>query len=196
MYTAMKRPFPRGAFQMVQLLVIPASIMEHFQSDGVQLTKLLDINYMSSVASVSDLAAIHDAINKFPFRFCQATKVELAASPVSGLAELANSVNGTNPKMQDLYNRVEGRIANNLLALGANPVTECYEYCLNPVDENLWVAVQKSLHMGNGDPARLSIKANHALFDDMIGELMRTRTSESVASTKLFTYYLEAKSAN
>lgn len=181
---------------MVQLLVIPEAIMDHFKSDGVQLTKLLDINYMSSVASVSDLAAIHDAINKFPFRFCPATKVELAASPVMGLAELANSVNGTNLKMQDLYNRVEGRITNNSLTRGLHPSLECYEYSLYPVDENLWVAVQKSLHTGNGDPARLSIKANHALFDDMIGELMRTRTTQSVASTKLFTYYLEAMSAN
>lgn len=180
---------------MVKLLVIPADIMDHFQSDGVQLTKLLDINYMSSVASVSDLAAIHDAINKFPFRFCANTKVELADSPVMGLAQLANSVDGTCAKSQDLHNRVEGRISNNALTKALHPSLECYEYCLYPVDENLWVAVQKSLHTGNGDPARLSIKANRALFDDMIGELMRTRTPESVASTKLFTYYLEAVSA-
>jgi hypothetical protein len=180
---------------MVKLLVLPADLLEHFRNDGVQLTKLLDINYMSSVASVSDLAAIHDAINKFPFKFCSATKVELADSPVTGLMQLASGVGVTNPKMQDLHNRVEGRITNNALTKALHPSLECYEYSLYPVDENLWVAVQKSLHTGNGDPARLSIKANRALFDDMIGELMRTRTFESVASTNLFTYYLEALQA-
>lgn len=180
---------------MVNLLVIPADILEHFQVDGVQLTRLLDINYMSSVASVSDLAAIHDAINKFPFRFCQATKVEIAGSPVSAMSEVANGIGGTDAKMQDLLNRVEGRITNNALTKALHPSLECYEYSLYPVDENLWVAVQKSLHTGNGDPTRISIKANLALFDDMIGELMRTRKPESVASTKLFTYYLEALSA-
>jgi len=180
---------------MVNLLVIPADILEHFRNDGVQLTKLLDINYMAQTVSVSDLAAIHTAINKFPFRFCEATKVELASSPLTQLQIAANGVEGSCPIMQDLYNRVDGRVTNTQLKESLHPSLQCYEYSLYPVDENLWVAVQKSLHTGNGDPARLSIKANRALFDDMIGELMRTRTPESVASTKLFTYYLEAVSA-
>lgn len=177
---------------MVNLLVVPADILEHFRNDGVQLTKLLDINYIADTLSVNDMAAIHTAINKFPFRFCPATKVELAPSPLSGLQQLANSVDGTCSRMQDLYNRVDGRVTNTKLQEDLHPSLQCYEYSLYPVDENLWVAVQKSLHTGNGDPARLSIKANLELFDSMIGELMRTRTFESVASTKLFTYYLEA----
>lgn len=177
---------------MVNLLVIPADILEHFRNDGVQLTKLLDINYMSKAVSVSDLAAIHCAINKFPFRFCENTKVEIATTPLAQLQVAANGVEGSCPIMQDLYNRVDGRVTNTQLQDSLHPSLQCYEYSLYPVDENLWVAVQESLHKANGDPARLSIKANLRLFDSMIGELMRTRTFESVASTKLFTYYLEA----
>lgn len=177
---------------MVNLLVVPADIMEHFRNDGVQLTKLLDINYIAETLSVSDMAAIHTAINKFPFKFCENTKVELAPSPLSGLQSAANSVDGSCSIMQDLYNRVDGRVTNTRLQEELHPSLQCYVYSLYPVDENLWVAVQGSLHNGNGDPARLSIKANGQLFDSMIGELMRTRTFESVASTKLFTYYLEA----
>jgi hypothetical protein len=180
---------------MVKLLVIPQSVLEQFQTDGVQFTKLLDTNYIASVASVSDLADIHDAMNKFPFSFCQSTDVELADSPITGLAKAAEVSGLGQHKAVDLHNRVEGRIASNALMRAKTPSFGVYDYTLYPVDENLWVAVQQRLHGDNGDPARLSSKLNLALFDSMINELLRTRTFESVAATKLFTNYLEASAA-
>lgn len=180
---------------MIKILVIPKPVFEQFKTDGVQFSRLCDTNYIAEVCSVSDLTEIHEAINKFPFTFCHQTGVELAPSPVTGLATAATSGEYGQHKLEDLYNRVEGRIASSALRKGLAPEGSLLQYELYPVDENLWVAVQQRLHSDNGDPSRLSTKANHALFDSMIAELLRTRTFESVASTNLFTYYLEANAA-
>jgi hypothetical protein len=179
---------------MAQLLVIPAATLEGMKQDGVQLNKLLDVNYIAEHVAVSDLADIHIATSKFPFSFCEATKVTIAPTALTLLMKASNSVDGENIKLQEIYGRVERRVLNERLVKGAHEAVECFEYTLYPVDENLWVAVQKSLHTSNGDPARLSVKVNCELFNSMINELRTTRTMSNVASTKLFTYYLEALS--
>ncbi len=177
---------------MIKLLVIPEAVYDQYKADGVQFTKLLCPNYIASVSSVNDLAEIDAAINEFPFRFCQGTQIEKADSPVVGIALKATSDDDNQFKMQELHNRVEERIVNMALRK-ANDSDYISVYSLYPVDEYLWVAVQKSLHTGSSDPDRLTIKANHTFFDSMISELTRACPFEQVMATNLFTYYLESQ---
>jgi len=94
--------------------------------------------------------------------------------------------------MQDLHNALEERVETLSLRL-ANQPKLVSEYSLYPVDENLWVAVQKSLPITNSDPERLSVISNRTFFDSMIYELLRTCKINQVASTNLFNYYLMSK---
>lgn len=177
---------------MTQLLVVPEAVYEQYKTDGVQFNRLLDTNYIASVSSVNDLAQIDLAINKFHFVFCPATGVTLAPSPLAGIAIASTADNLERFSMKDLYNALEERIATITLRLTNEPQV-CSEYSLYPVDENLWVAVQKSLPITNSDPERLSIISNRTFFDSMINELLRTRKLAEVATTNLFNYYLMSK---
>lgn len=179
---------------MVQLLVIPEAVYEQYKTDGVQFNRLLDTNYIacSDVSSVNDLAQIDLALSQFPFVFCPGTNVTLAPSPRVGIA-LASTEDGENRfRMQDLHNALEERVETISIRL-ANQPTLVSEYSLYPVDENLWVAVQKSLPITNSDPERLSVISNRTFFDSMINELLRTCKINQVASTNLFNYYLMSK---
>lgn len=177
---------------MVQLLVLPEAVYEQYKVDGVQFTKLLDTNYIASVSSVNDIAQIDFALNQFPFVFCPGTCVVLAPSPRVGIALATQADNLERFKMQDLHNAVEERVETISLRL-ANAPTLASEYTLYPVDENLWVAVQKSLPITNSDPERLNLINNRMFFDSMINELLRTCKIDQVASTNLFNYYLMSK---
>lgn len=177
---------------MIKLLVIPSTVFDQYKADGVLFNRLLDTNYIVSVSSVADLAAIDQAINEFQFTFCQGTGIVLADSPRVGIAIASQADDLTKFKMQDLHNVLEARVETMALRkAGQVPTVGTYE--LYPVDENLWVAVQKSLHNQNSDPARLSLINNHNFFDSMINELNRTCDLQKIASTNLFTYYLSSR---
>ncbi len=177
---------------MTQLLVVPESVYEQFKSDGVQFNRLLDTNYIASVASVNDLAQIDFATSRFPFVFDPLTGVCLAPSPRAGIAIASTADNLERFKMKDLYNALEERIESIALR-ETSKQSVCSEFTLYPVDENLWVAVQKSLPITNSDPERLSLISNRAFFDSMINELLRTKSLQTVAVTNLFNYYLMSK---
>lgn len=177
---------------MVQLLVVPEAVYEQYKVDGVQFTKLLDTNYITSVSSINDLTLIDLALNQFPFVFCPGTGVVLATSPRVGIAIASTADNLERFKMQDLHNALEERVETLSLKL-ANDPNVVNEYILYPVDENLWVAVQKSLPITNSDPERYATISNRTFFDSMINELLRTCKLEQVASTNLFSYYLMSK---
>lgn len=177
---------------MAQLLVVPEAVFDQYKSDGVLFTRLLDTNYIASVSSVNDLAQIDLAMNQFPFVFGPGTGVSLAVSPRAGIAIASTADNLERFKMQDLHNALEERIETITLRLTAEQKV-CSEYSLYPVDENLWVAVQKSLPITNSDPERFTLISNRTFFDSMINELLRTCKLEQVASTNLFNYYLMSK---
>ncbi|ARV76817.1 virion structural protein [Pseudomonas phage Phabio] len=177
---------------MIKLLVIPSPVFEQYQADGVSFNSLLDTNYIASVSSVADLASIDSAINEFQFTFCQGTGIELADSPRVGIALASQSDDLNRFKMQDLHNVLEARIET-LALRKVNEQPSVGVYVLYPVDENLWVAVQKSLPNQNSDPTRLSLVNNHNFFDSMINELNRTCDLQQIASTNLFTYYLNSR---
>lgn len=178
---------------MIKLLVLPEAVFDQYKTDGVQFNKLLCTEYMVSVSSVNDLAEIHLSLEEFPFDFSKQTPIEKADSPFVEIALTATDDNAVNQfTMQDLYNRLEERLETiNLRKSGKEQLGAVYY--LYPVDENLWVAVQKSLHDDKGDPKQLSIKYNRNFFDSMINELTRTSSFEEVAKTNLFTYYLESQ---
>jgi hypothetical protein len=178
---------------MTKLIVIPQGVFDQYQADGVQFGKLLDTNYIASVSSVNDLAEIHRAIEQFPFQFCKDTDVTVVDSPLVGIALASTEPCVEQVQMRDLYNRVNSRVQTLELQSTGNAEQKFCGFMLYPVDENLWVAVQQRLHSDIGDPSRVSIEANRAFFDSMIQELLQTRSFPSVASTNLFTYYLEAQ---
>lgn len=177
---------------MAQLLVVPEAVYDQYKTDGVQFTRLLDTNYIASVSSVNDLAQIDIAMNQFPFVFCPGCGITLAPSPRAGIAIAATADNLERFKMQDLHNALEERIETITLRHAQLPKVVS-EYILYPVDENLWVAVQKSLPITNSDPERYATISNRTFFDSMINELLRTCKLEQVASTNLFNYYLMSK---
>lgn len=177
---------------MIKLLVIPSTVFDQYKSDGVSFSKLLDTNYIATVSSVAALASIDRAINEFPFTFCQGTGIVMADSPRVGIALASQADNLERFKMQDMHNVLEVRIETIALRK-VNEQPAIGVYVLYPVDENLWVAVQKSLPNQNSDPARLSLINNHNFFDSMINELNRTCDLEKIASTNLFTYYLSSR---
>ena len=177
---------------MIKLLVLPSTVFEQYKADGVLFNRLLDTNYIASVSSVADLAAIDCAINEFQFTFDQDTGIELAVSPRTGIRYISESDDLERFKMQDLHNALEARIE----TLELRRTTEQPSvgvYVLYPVDENLWVAVQKSLPNHNSDPKRLSLINNQSFFDSMINELNRTCDLQKIASTNLFIYYLSSR---
>lgn len=177
---------------MTQLLVVPEAVFDQYKADGVQFTRLLDTNYIASVSSVNDLAQIDLAMTRFPFVFCPATGLSLAVSPRALIAIAASADNLERFKMQDMHNALEERIETiTLRATDQQSVVS--EYSLYPVDENLWVAVQKSLPITNSDPERYALISNRTFFDSMINELLRTCKLEQIASTNLFNYYLMSK---
>lgn len=177
---------------MIKLLVIPSTVFDQYKSDGVLFNRLLDTNYIASVSSVADLASIDNALNEFQFTFCEGTGIVLADSPRVGIAIASQSDDLSRFKMQELHNVLEARIET-LVLRKASEQPSVGVYVLYPVDENLWVAVQKSLPNQNSDPARLSLVNNHNFFDSMINELNRTCDLQKIASTNLFTYYLNSR---
>ncbi|BDR25258.1 hypothetical protein RVBP15_0620 [Pseudomonas phage sp. 30-1] len=176
---------------MTQVLVMPKAVFESYKTAGVQFNKLLDANYIVSETSVNDLAEIHQALTAFPFLLPEKLDIKLAVSPIIKVAELGEIDGPEQFKMKDLHNRLESRLATNELRDAGNR-NLVYDYYLYPVDENLWVAVQQSAHIASSDPRRVSIQLNHTFFDSMINEMLNTRPRESVASTQIFTYYLES----
>lgn len=177
---------------MTQLLVVPEAVFDQYKADGVQFTRLLDTNYIASVSSINDLAQIDMAITQFPFVFCPACGVTLANSPRALIAIAASSDNLERFKMQDMHNALEERIETIALRT-TEQQTVVSEYSLYPVDENLWVAVQKSLPITNSNPERFALISNRTFFDSMINELLRTCKLSQIAPTNLFNYYLMSK---
>lgn len=177
---------------MIKILVIPSTVFDTYKADGVSFNRLLDTNYIAEISSVADLASIDCAINEFPFKFCQGTGIELATSPRVEIALASQSDDISRFKMQVLHNALEGRIETLALRKASQPPSVGV-YSLYPVDENLWVAVQKSLPNQNSDPVQLALVNNHNFFDSMINELNRTCDLEKIASTNLFTYYLSSR---
>lgn len=191
MYNTPKPCVLKGTSQMTKILVIPKDVFEHFQATGVQLNKLLDIRYLASVSSVIDMALIHEAIARFNLPITGQLDIELADSPLTLVGLAAKEDSDDQIKLEDLYNRLESRLASSELRIVSNDKL-VYDYYLYPVDENLWVAVQQSAHIVTSDPNRFSIEINHSFFDSMINQLCECHPFHVVASTNIFTYYLES----
>lgn len=167
---------------MPKLMVITNDVKVMMDNEGLPLHKLDDINYMAKYLSVTDLADIHTSLEDFPFKFDADLGIELADSPLAGLA--------ADTSHEDLYNRVKGRVETNSLRDSSGVNDSTVSFTLHPTGENLWVAVQQRLHTEPGDPNRLLLKANTEFFDSLIGQVLHTQSFESVCSTNLFTNYL------
>ena len=169
---------------------MPDDTFTMLQEAGLGLSKLKDINYMAKNLSVIDLADIHVALQEFPFSFSQELGISKAPSPLDQLAGVLSSAGPEADLLQDLYNRVNGRIETYQLRKGENLTVPVHQYRLHAVDENLWVAVQQRLRDEPSDPSRLLLRANSSFFDDMIAQVLHTSSFDRMCSTNLFTYYL------
>lgn len=177
---------------MTQLLVIPEAVYNQYVADGVLFNRLLDTNYIASVSSINDLAQIDIVMSSFPFQFDDASGINLAVSPRAWIAIAASKDDLDRFKMQDIHNALEERIET-ITIRQTNQPKVVSEYSLYPVDENLWVAVQKSLPITNSDPERYVIINNRTFFDSMINESLRTHKLNDISLTNLFNYYLMSK---
>lgn len=173
---------------MPKLLVMPHDVFTMLQQSGVEFSCLDDVNYMSENLAASDMADIHIAMETFPFEFSPELEIHRAKSPLATLTQ-ACTESPNNEKLQDLLYRVKGRITTISLR-NANEEGCVLSYELYPVNETLWVAVQQRLRKESGDPSRLLLRANNALFDGMIAQALHTHPFERVCATNLFTYYL------
>jgi len=175
---------------MPALLVIPEDTFVVMREASLNLAGLCDINYMSKHLSASDLADIHIALHEFPFVFSSELGFEKAKSPLDQLAQIMNEESKDSIKLQDLYNRVNGRIDSYMLNKSLNADNSVYQYSLQVINENLWVAVQQRLRDKPSDPSRLLLRANASFFDDMMAQALHSIPFNRVCSTNLFTYYL------
>lgn len=176
---------------MTTLIVLPEHVFQQYMTDGVVFAKLCCVEYMKEVSSVNALADIQEAMQNFSIEFCPELDVTLADTPLASIAKRIAENGADVDQWTEFYKRLEGRAANIELRQG-NKSALLRKYTLNPVDENLWVAVQQRLHDVTGDPGRLSIKVNSDFFDAVIAEATRSKPLEVVASTKVFTNYLES----
>jgi hypothetical protein len=163
-------------------MVIPHDVAVMMKEEGISFSRLGDINYIAEHLSAVDIADIHQALSDFPFAFSPELGITLADSPLAALA--------AEESLQDLHYRVNGRIETNSMRRGSDAEKLPHVFTLNPVEENLWVAVQQRLHKEPGDPSRLLLKSNRGFFDSLIGQALHTMPFERMCSTNLFTYYL------
>lgn len=167
---------------MPVLTVVPQVVYDMMRDEGISLSKLNDVNYIAEYLSAADIADIHQALSDFPFAFSPELGITMADSPLALLA--------AQDSHNDLYYRVNGRIENNSIRRESAAEQLPQVFTLNPVEENLWVAVQQRLQKEPGDPSRHLLKANRAFFDSMINQAVHTMPFERMCSTNLFTYYL------
>ncbi len=178
---------------MTKLLVLPEVVYNQYKADGVQLQRLLDIDYMISVSSVSDLLDIDRALDLFPDNFIEESFTTKVIKPCTEIANLAMSADPSSFSYKSLNKKLEERAD----ALKLNTVvTNNKEYgvhTLYPIDEYFWVAVQKSLPDVSSDPVTESINSNHSFLNDMVKSLLAAHSFESVARTNVFALYLKSK---
>lgn len=167
---------------MPRLIVVPHDVVAMMQNEGICLSKLDDPDYMAEHLAISDLADIHFAQAAFPFQFAPELEIQMLPSPLAALA--------TSEKHAEVHYRLNGRIETCSLRNTGVSSEYLLGHSLYPVGENLWVAVQQRLPRESGDPSRLLLKANHALFDGMVAQVLHTFSFEKMCRTNLFTYYL------
>jgi hypothetical protein len=152
------------------------------EAEGISLKVLGDIDQMARLLSAHDMADIHLALQGFSFSFDSELQIELAQSPLTRLS--------ASETHESVHYRVNERVQSQTLRQQAEGKNFTPVYTLNPVDENLWVAVQQRLHNQTADPSQLLLSSNQAFFDDLIAQALHCLPFEQVCKTNLFTYYL------
>lgn len=178
---------------MIKLLVLPEVVYNQYKADGVQLSKLLDIDYMISVSSVSDLLDIDKAMDLMPDNFIEDNITTKVTKPFTAIASLAMSDDISNYTYKALYKKLEARADALQLNSLVTPNREYGVHTLYPIDEYFWVVVQKSLPDLTSDPITESINSNHTFLNDMVKGLMSLHSFESVAATNVFSLFLKSK---
>lgn len=176
---------------MTTIIVLPENVYNQYKADGVVFSKLSNVNYMVEVSTVNSLAEIQEAIVNYPFNHTsEILDLQLAESPLTMISKYVALQEADEATYRELYNRLEGRVANAALRQGnANVVRK---YTLYPVEENLWVAVQQRLHDVISDPGKLQIKVNSSYFNQVIQSLSMSMPIYEIAKTNLFTNYLDS----
>lgn len=166
---------------MTKLYVVPHDVMAILQAEDIPVSVFKDVRELIKRLSASDIADIHQAMLAFPFHFDPEVNLTLALSPAAVLL--------SEEQHTSLHYRVKERVDSYAL----QPTTEeSYypSYTLNPVDENVWVAVVQRHHTDGSDPGRQLLVNNRSFFDGLIAQVLHTLSFEKMCATNLFTYYL------
>lgn len=177
---------------MVKIMVIPEALYEQYKAEGVQFNRLFELNYLTDTATVGELVEIDEAIVNFPKDFLIESKIQLIDSPIGQLRSLVNDNVNDYSEYKSLLDEIKIRLETNELRENDSNDMEYNIYTLKPIDEYLWVAVQKSMHVITSDPVKESVKANHSFINDMIKKLLDVLPFELVAATSLFRMYLDS----
>lgn len=187
---------------MAKLYVIPHDVVEMLNGENIPLSVLKDTDAMIDALSVNDMADIHFATVEFPFRFDSALDIELALSPYEQL-QTETQIHTTT--IERLNNRIQDAVLEETrltdIGISTRDVRDydaalrrlgmqAPKYSLVVVDENVWVAVLQRQNTHTGDPGQTVLSSNHSFFDDMIAQVLHTRSFVEVSCSNLFTFYL------
>lgn len=167
---------------MPDIYVVPSETAAILEAEGLPLSILNDVEAMVQKLTAPDLARIELAFRAFPFEFGIELDVQLALTPLTRMRESGQHA--------AFIERVEGRIEQLRLNLEADGVNFTPVYTLNPVDENVWVAMQQRLHQSGSDPSSQLLSSNQAFFDALIDQSLQLHSFKTVSGSNLFRYYL------
>lgn len=166
---------------MTRLYVVPHDVMAMMHDAQIPIRAVCDLSLMVQHLSVNDMMDIYLAMQQFPFQFCEELDLRVGLNPYE-LLMVDGNVHPT------VYNRLKERV--DTQALQPQEETGVPSYTLNPVDENVWVAVVQRHHTEEGDPGRQLLSANQSFFDGLIANVLHTLSFEKLCTTNLFTHYL------
>lgn len=171
---------------MIRLAVLPKSVHDGMQDEGIDLSVLKDPQQALKQLSLHDLALIHRATAAFPFEFDPQLNIVLDttvhARLVNGELEDDNAAVRlvslvTSYELQDVKHDVDHSMS---------------QYRLKPIDEHFWVAVQQRLHTEGRDPNLTLYSSNRAFFESIVSQVTHVMPFETVCKTRLFSNYLKS----
>lgn len=172
----------------IKVVVLPELVYKQYISEGVELSRLDDLDYMLSVSTVGELIEICDTIKQFPNGFNVDDIMEIVESPITRLKLVEDKDFDTSRLLKEINTRLETLE----LRQNENNVKEYGVYTLKQLDEYFWVVVQKSLPMVSADPVKESIDTNHSFINDMVSKVLDVFKFESLVRTNLFRLYLDS----
>ena len=173
---------------MLQLYVIPFELHKRVVDADPNLYRGLgDAEKVSELFSLTDQTEMCLSRKRFTFQFEECLPITMGRTPVE--------IYSANPEYASLAERLSWQI---ILEEKKHPDKDnaTYIYELYPIAGDAWVVVEQRVHEVPSHLKNPSIGLNREFFSKLIGYVYNDMPFHELASTDLFTLYLEASKAN